>query len=122
MSTQKFGKLGEDLAVLYLEKKGYQIKERNFRIRAGEVDIVAVDNDVLVFVEVKARSGVEFGSPAEAVTLKKQQQIAKAALFYINKFDLHNFDARFDVVSVIIKNTKTPQIELIKNAFELNYG
>ncbi len=122
MSTKKLGKLGEDLAASYLEQKGYQIKERNFRIRAGEVDIIAIDSDGLVFIEVKARSGVGFGTPAEAVTVKKQQQISKAALFYINKYDLHNCDARFDVVSVMINDKDLPKIELIKNAFELNYG
>jgi putative endonuclease len=122
MDRQTLGKLGEDLAVLSLEKNGYQIKERNFRVRAGEVDIVAVDDDVLVFVEVKARSGKGFGTPAEAVSLRKQQQIAKAALFYINKHDLHNVEARFDVVSVLIQKTGTAQIELIKNAFDLSYG
>jgi len=122
MKTQKLGKLGEDLAASYLEKKGYLIKERNFRFRAGEIDIVALDDDVLVFVEVKSRSGVEYGSPAEAVTFRKQQQIAKTALFYINKHELHNFNARFDVVSVLINGTQAAQIELIKNAFELSYG
>jgi putative endonuclease len=122
MDAQTLGKLGEDLAISYLEKKGYQIKERNFRVRAGEVDIVAVDHDVLVFVEVKARSGAGFGTPAEAVTLRKQQQIAKAALFYINKHDLHTSEARFDVVSVLVRKTGTTQIELIKNAFDLSYG
>ena len=122
MRAKRVGKLGEDLAASYLEKKGYQILERNFKIRVGEVDIVAVDNDVVVFVEVKARSGVGFGIPAEAVTVRKQQQISKAALAYINNHSLQDCDARFDVVSVLIKDNETPQIELIENAFDLNYG
>ena len=120
MSTKKIGKLGEDLAVSYLENKGYRVLERNYSIRAGEVDIIALDSGVLVFVEVKARSGLGFGAPFEAVTYKKQQQIAKAALFYLSEHDLHNHEARFDVVSVMIHDLKTPKIDLIKNAFELN--
>ena len=121
MNSKKLGELGEELAISYLKKNGYEIKERNFRVKAGEVDIIAVDNDVLVFVEVKTRSSVAFGIPAEAVTYRKQQQISKVALVYINNHQLHNCDARFDVVSVLIVSTNNPQIDLIRNAFDLNY-
>lgn len=122
MSSRQLGADGEDLAVCFLKTNGYQIRERNFRTRVGEVDIIAVDRKVLVFVEVKARKGIGFGVPAEAVTYRKQQQIAKAALAYINRHDLHGWEARFDVVSILFQGAGAPDIQLIKNAFELTYG
>lgn len=121
VDNKKLGMIGEKLAALHLKEIGYRIKERNFRVRFGEIDIVAIDQDVLVFVEVKTRSGVSYGTPAEAVTYRKQQQISKAALVYIDQHNLHNCDARFDVLSVMIKSKNNPEFDLIKNAFELTY-
>nr|MBF0221340.1 YraN family protein [Desulfobulbaceae bacterium] len=121
VTNKQLGMHGEELAARYLEKKGYCIKEMNFRVRAGEVDVIALDHDVLVFVEVKTRTGLCYGVPAEAVTYKKQQQISKAALAYINQYELHDCDARFDVLSVMIKANEKPQFDLIKNAFDLSY-
>lgn len=71
LSKKQFGKRGEDLAANFLRKNGYRILERNFLIRGGEVDIIAQDKDVLVFVEVKARYSHEFGLPAESITYFK---------------------------------------------------
>lgn len=116
------GEQGEKLAVKHLKKKGYAIRARNFRTRLGEVDIIAADGDYVVFVEVKTRSSTRFGMPFEAVTVAKQKQLSKVALEYLAQHNLTESPARFDVVSILISDGAKPAIELIKNAFELNFG
>src|SRR5258708_2422751 len=81
-SKQISGNRGEDIAVSYLQKKGFQIIERNFRIRGGEIDIIAIEGDTLVFIEVKARLSTEYGSPFEAITPWKLKSVIKTAQFY----------------------------------------
>ena len=115
------GRRGEELAVQYLARHGYRIIQQNYRASCGEVDIIAKDKDALVFVEVKTRTGSGFGSPAEAVTYRKRQQISKTALVYLSQHRLLNEPARFDVVSVLLSKGAEPHIELITNAFELAY-
>jgi putative endonuclease len=113
------GKKGEDLAAAYLKKKcGYRIVERNYRCVFGEMDIVAKDQDVLSFVEVKTRGSKEYGAPQESVTKRKQHQISKVALEFINRHNAHHMKARFDVVAVSIL-PQGERVELIKDAFEL---
>ncbi|MGQ0794245.1 MAG: YraN family protein [Deltaproteobacteria bacterium] len=112
---KSLGQRGEDLAALALMREGYRIIERNFRTRQGEIDIVAEDGGEVCFVEVKARSTDEFGTPEEAVTARKQQKLAAAALCYIARRAI-TAPSRFDVVSV---NLKTGQATIHKNAFEL---
>ena len=80
------GRLGEKLALTYLQDLGYKILSRNYRIRLGEVDIIAEDNGTLVFIEVKTRYGDSCGLPFEAVTPRKQRQLSKVALEYIGRF------------------------------------
>lgn len=115
------GRRGEELAAQYLMRHGYRIIQKNYRVSCGEVDIVAQDKDALVFVEVKTRTGPTFGSPAEAVTYRKRQQISKTALVYLSQHRLLDEPARFDVVAVLLSKGAEPHIELIKNAFELAY-
>lgn len=115
------GRYGEELAAQYLIRQGYRILQKNFRVSCGEVDIIAQDKEVLAFVEVKTRAGTGFGLPAEAVTFRKRQQISRTALVYLSQNRLQNVSARFDVVSVMLRNDAEPQIEVIKNAFELAY-
>lgn len=115
------GRRGESLAAQYLARLGYRIIEQNYRAPCGEVDIIAKDLGTLVFVEVKTRSGAGFGTPAEAVTQRKRQQISKAALVYLSQHKLLNEAARFDVVSVLLRPDEEAQLELIKNAFDLAY-
>jgi putative endonuclease len=115
------GQQGEEAAVHYLQERGYKILERNFRCRAGEVDIIAEEKGDLVFVEVKARSSKRFGDPAEAVTSKKQGQISKAALCYLGDRH-HGKAARFDVVAVQFSGNRVAKVEIIRDAFELAYG
>ena len=117
---QKFGAQGESLAAWYLKKSGYKIIEQNYRSRLGEIDIIARDKKTLVFVEVKSRRSVRYGSPKWAVTARKQRKISMAALHYLKSTRQTGIKARFDVVA-ITANRDEPRIEIIKNAFELAY-
>ena len=112
------GQQGEELAVGFLKKNGYKILCRNFKTRLGEIDIVGLDQDTYCFIEVKTRNSLRFGLPQEAVSLFKQRQMAKAALLFLKGRGLLDAKARFDVVTVICSD-KAPQLDLIKNAFEL---
>lgn len=118
---QVFGRKNETIAVRYLKKKGYRIVERNYRNRFGEIDIIARDGHVIVFVEVKARRNSLFGTPAGAVTLRKQKTLSKVALSWMKAARMEGASARFDVVSVSYESGKR-EIELIKDAFETKYG
>ena len=117
-SKQVLGKEGERLAEQYLKKKGYQLVERNYRCKAGELDLIVLDRRVLVFVEVKTRTGERFGSPLEAVAYHKQRKMIQAAQFFLSAKGLHQRDARFDVVGVSWAG-REPLVEHIENAFEL---
>ena len=86
---QMLGKIGEDLACEELERRGYAIVARRYRRRGGEFDIIARDGATLVFVEVKARDGREFGEAAEAVTALKRRRMARVALDYLARHRLH---------------------------------
>jgi putative endonuclease len=115
---QVLGKRGEDLACAELEKRGYVIVDRRFRTRCGELDIVARDGGVLVFVEVKARSGSHFGTPFESVTWKKRQRLSQMAASYLYVKRLAAVACRFDVVS-ILEHQGTRTIELVRGAFDM---
>lgn len=116
MSTTNVGNQGEFLACEYLKKQGYGIIERNFRIRGGEIDIVAKDGDYLVFVEVKTRYSHEYGLPVESMTPWKIKHLKKAAQFYLLKIDWGDGPYRLDFVSVDFANSKdNPEMELIQN-------
>ena len=117
---QKFGEKGESLAAWYLKKNGYKIIEQNYRTQLGEIDIIAKEKKTIVFVEVKARKSTRFGNPKWAVTPKKQRKISMVALYYLKTTNQINTKARFDVVA-ITSNQDQPQIEIVKNAFELAY-
>jgi putative endonuclease len=115
---QSFGRHGEDLACEELEKRGYVIVDRRFRTRCGEIDIVARDAGVLVFVEVKARSGSHFGTPFESVTWKKRQRLSQMAASYLFLKRLAAEPCRFDVVSILERDGKRT-IELVRGAFDM---
>jgi len=116
---QILGKRGESVAERHLIKKGYRLVERNYRCPAGEVDLIVLDGRVIVFVEVKTRSGDRFGSPFEAVEFRKQRKMARTAQFFLSQNGLHQRDARFDVVGISWPGGK-PIVEHIKNAFEVS--
>jgi putative endonuclease len=116
------GLRGEKLAARFLRRQGYKVIYRNFRApRGGEVDIVCRHGDTLVFVEVKTRSSLEYGRPAEAVKSVKQNLIARGALAWLRL--LHNPEIffRFDIVEVLIEpeTAGQPVCEIIQNAFTL---
>lgn len=117
---QLIGKTGESIAARFLRNKGYRILEQNYRTRLGEIDIIARDRETLVFVEVKARNSHNFGNPKSSITLHKQRKISMVALQYLKATDQTRTKARFDVIA-ICGAEKSPQIELIKNAFDLAY-
>jgi len=121
MQSQKqiLGKEGEQIAERYLLKKGYRLVERNYRCPVGELDLIALDRRVLVFIEVKTRSDDRFGIPFESVHRRKQQRMIKAALFFLSQHRLHHRDARFDVIGISFVG-REPVVEHIQNAFELS--
>lgn len=106
MYTQNVGRFGEDEAEKYLKQKGYKILERNFSCKRGEIDIIALDKGVIVFVEIKARVSLKYGLPSEAVTENKLKHIYKTAEYYLYKRNLLNENTRIDVIEVYIKNKK----------------
>lgn len=111
----EIGKKGEQIAKVFLESKGYLILEQNWRYSKAEIDIIARDEECLVFVEVKTRSYGFFGSPEEFVNAKKQKLIIKAASSYMEQIG-HEWEIRFDVVSVMI-HQGTPTINHFRDAF-----
>jgi putative endonuclease len=116
-AANDLGKQGEDLAIDLCKGKGLKIIEKNYRTSFGEIDIIAKDGDVLVFIEVKARAGDTYGAPFEAVTGRKRQKIWKVAMSYMKRFK-KEVPARFDVISVSM-NEGIPSLEYIQDAFEV---
>ncbi len=112
------GKQGEDRAARFLAKQGYKILERNYRTPSGEIDLIALHEGAVVFVEVKTRTSDAFGAPELAVTPQKQRRMIKAALGYIKRKKFHQVPCRFDVVAISAASEK--EIELIQNAFEMD--
>ncbi len=114
------GQSGESLAVKALRQNGYRIVQENYRSKLGEIDVIAQDGGVLAFVEVKARRTDHYGSPKEAVTPRKQRKISMVALNYLKETGQSGKKARFDVVAIRLLPGK-PDVEIIKNAFDLAY-
>ena len=120
-AKQKFGQYGEARAADYLRRLGYKILCLNNRTPLGEIDIIAKEKDTIVFVEVKTRKTLSYGSARHAVTSRKQEKISKSALFYLKSTGKMNAKARFDVVTIDIAQ-QDADIEVIKNAFELSHA
>ncbi|MFC2083484.1 YraN family protein [Bacteroidota bacterium] len=114
--NQSIGGKGEEIACKYLQEKGYRIIERNYRFGHGEIDIIAKDKEILVFIEVKTRNNLTFGPPELAITLNKQRQIKKIASSYLYSKNIDNTDCRIDVIGILITK-KNPVINHIENAF-----
>jgi len=117
MSNQNIGKIGEDLAAKLLSEKGYQIIERNYRFSHGEIDIVAKQNNTLVFVEVKTRNNLEYGEPEYSLTKNKQKQVRKMAELYLYDKNITDTDCRIDVIAILLNKKGKPNINHIENAF-----
>jgi len=116
--SSELGKYGEDLAAEHLTGAGMTVLARNWRCREGELDIVALDGDALVFVEVKARSGMGFGAPAEAVGPVKARRIrALACRWLMEHRPPGGHDLRFDIVSVVRRRGAAPELLHLRDAF-----
>jgi putative endonuclease len=116
--TLWLGDKGERLAVRHLKQRGYRILARQSRSRIGEIDIVALDGETIVFVEVKTRSSQAAGHPAEAITFAKQQQLTRVALVWLKSRGMLERRARFDVIAITWGDGTEPVVEHYQNAFE----
>ncbi len=112
-----FGNRGEREAARYLRRQGYRILARQYRSQHGEIDLIALDQNVLVFVEVKTRASHAKGHPVEAVNFAKQKQISQAALAWTKRRRLLHQRGRFDIVGITWESGKRPVIEHYKDAF-----
>ena len=119
MSTKQDGDWGEALAAEYLEARGCRIVEKEWRCRFGEIDLIAEKDGMLLFVEVKLRTNLQYGMPREYVTVKKQEKLRAAALLYLSGREL-DVPARFDVAEVytdVRHSAGKTRIAYIENAF-----
>ena len=112
------GRRGEDVAAAFVAALGWRVVVRNFRCRAGEIDVVALDGDTVVFVEVRARTGRGFGTPLESVDGRKQAQVGRVARHFLSARGWHERAARFDVVGVRL-DVDPPGVEHVRGAFDL---
>jgi len=118
INKKKLGKMGEDFAAGYLEKSGLQIIQRNFATRRGEIDIIAVDGDEIVFMEVKTRTNTQLGKPEEAIDEAKISKIRQIAREYLAPRDMMETPVRFDVMAIVWnRERKKWQARWIKRAF-----
>ena len=109
------GKTGEKIAKNYLINKGYTIIEINYKNKIGEIDIIAMHNDILVFIEVKTRTSYKYGYAFEAVDIRKQRKIINTSLAYIKYKNHHNIQFRYDIMEIYLTNNL--KINHIENAF-----
>ena len=117
LARLSLGKDGERIAENFLKQHGCKIVQRNYRCPVGELDLIVIDRGVIVFVEVKTRSGMGFGSPLEAVAFHKQRKLIQAAQYFLNDNKIFQRDLRFDVVGITWVNNK-PEVLHVKNAFD----
>jgi len=116
MNKSKIGKLGEKLAIEFLQKQGVNIIEKNYFTKFGEIDLIGIENKTIIFVEVKLRFNNSFGAPYEAVDSKKWVRLQNAAQLYLIDHNINDFDCRFDIVSILYsKDKKKFNIEWLKN-------
>ncbi len=116
------GRNGEDRAARYLEAQGYEIVERNYHCRGGEIDIIAREAGDLVFVEVKTRRSAADSAASEAVDVRKRAKIVKSAWSYLGERGLGEVGCRFDVAEVYFINGGPVTVEVIKGAFSAEEG
>ena len=101
LSPKELGKKGEEAAARFLERRGFEILERNWTCFAGEVDIIALQEDALCFVEVKTRSSIQKGFPSEAVDGRKRDRYERIAACYLQENTHEDLRVRFDVISIL---------------------
>ncbi|MEG0302035.1 MAG: YraN family protein [Gordonibacter sp.] len=113
----ELGRKGEDAAARFLDRRGYDIVERNWKCLAGEADIIARDGEALVFVEVKTRSSTDKGLPSEAVDAKKRRRYERIAALFLQDYEVVDVPVRFDVVSLVVVSPERALIRHHINAF-----
>lgn len=122
-NRRDLGAAGETAAAAWLEARGYTLLARNVRTRYGEIDLVARLGSLVVFVEVKSRSGEAFGHPAEAIVPLKQHRLARLAAAYLQRWSLDHCTVRFDAISVRLDTAGSiSEIEHIRDAFQISGG
>ena len=112
------GDLGEDLAAHYLERSGLTVIERNYRCKAGEIDLVAQDGEELVFAEVRTRSGAAFGTPEESITARKRRKMAECAFSYLAERCAHGRTWRVDLVAVELDRGRVVRVDHYKHVLQ----
>lgn len=118
MRRKKLGQLGEKIAENLLISYGYIIREKNYRCPFGEIDIIAEDKSDLVFLEVRTKTSLTYGTPHESITKSKQQRLKRIAVYYLNQINQLEISCRFDVVLIQMSgSSQVKELELIKNAF-----
>ena len=114
---QLLGIVGENIACAELQQRGYEILARRYRTRHGEIDIIAKEGETTVFIEVKTRTGDDFGDGADAVDAWKQRRIAKMAVDFLARHQLHDRPCRFDVVAIDVSGATTA-VDVYTHAFD----
>jgi len=118
-ARKQLGDVGEEIAARELIRRGYTVRERNWRCPEGELDIIAEQGESLVFVEVRARRGDRFGTPEESITLAKRAHLIAAAQAYLQAQSLQDRDWRIDVVAVAMSDRgQLQRVDVIENAIE----
>ena len=112
----KTGKKGEALALAYIKEKGYEILATNWRYRRSEIDIIAKDQKILVFIEVKTRSSDYFGKPESAVTNRKKQLLIDGGTAYMQEI-MHTWEIRFDIIAIVLRSENDVEIQHYIDAF-----
>lgn len=112
------GSAAEEAAASHLKRQGWRIIERNWSCRSGELDIIAEQGEIMLFVEVRSRSGLGYGMPAESIDARKIQQVRRTAEVYLHRFGLSDRQIRFDAVAVMLgRNLEIRSLEHIEDAF-----
>lgn len=114
---KNIGRIGEDFAVQWLLSEGYQIVERNFHTRYGEIDIIAEKDTTTHFVEVKYRNNLKYGAPETAISLRKQKTIRKVAWCYLKIHGITSESYVFDLIAILKSGNDEPSLNYIINAF-----
>lgn len=117
LSKEQVGRLGEKLGARFLRRRGYRVVARNYMCSAGEVDLIALDQDSVVFVEVKTRRDDTTGHPEDAVNFRKRRKLTAVARCYLLQTGAQHRPCRFDVIAIVLKDGCKPEIEHFIDAF-----
>ena len=117
LSKQQLGRLGERLGARFLRRRGYRMVARNYACPAGEIDLIALDRDSIVFVEVKARRDDAVAEPEDAVNFHKRRRLTATAKYYLLQTGAQERPCRFDVISVVLRDGCRPEVEHFIDAF-----